>query len=78
MAEDALLSAYVDAARQSAAAAGGITLFASHRLSTARGADLIVVVDSGRIVQLGRHGDLMAQRDSIYRDLYERQARAYA
>ncbi|GAA2489678.1 ABC transporter ATP-binding protein [Streptomyces longisporus] len=78
LAEDALLSAYVDAARRSAAAAGGITLFASHRLSTARNADLIVVVEGGRIVQLGRHGDLMTQQDSIYRDLYERQARAYA
>lgn len=77
LAEEALLSAYVAAARQTVAEAGGITLFASHRLSTARLADLIVVVDRGRIAQLGVHDQLMAQHDGIYRDLYERQSRAY-
>ncbi|MEU9350970.1 ABC transporter ATP-binding protein [Streptomyces griseoloalbus] len=77
LAEDALLSAYVTAARQTVAQARGITLFASHRLSTARLADLIVVVDRGRIAQLGVHDHLMAQPDGIYRDLYERQSRAY-
>ncbi|QNP66628.1 ABC transporter ATP-binding protein [Streptomyces genisteinicus] len=78
LAEDALLTAYVRAARQTVARSNGITLFASHRLSTARLADLIVVVDQGRIAQLGVHEDLMAQDDGIYRDLYERQSRAYA
>ncbi|MFJ5294420.1 ATP-binding cassette domain-containing protein [Streptomyces sp. NPDC088348] len=78
LAEDALLTAYVQAARQAVAQSNGITLFASHRLSTARLADLIVVVDQGRIAQLGVHDHLMAEPDGIYRDLYERQSRAYA
>ncbi|GGX75539.1 ABC transporter permease [Streptomyces hiroshimensis] len=78
LAEDVLLTSYVRAARQTVAQSNGITLFASHRLSTARLADLIVVVDRGRIAQLGVHDHLMADRNGIYRDLYERQSRAYA
>jgi ABC-type multidrug transport system fused ATPase/permease subunit len=44
----------------------------AHRLSTVRQADLICVVEAGRIVEQGRHDDLLAQ-DRLYRRLYERQ-----
>lgn len=46
----------------------------AHRLSTVRGADRIVVLDQGRIVQEGKHADLVA-RPGLYRKLYEMQFR---
>jgi ATP-binding cassette, subfamily B, bacterial MsbA len=44
----------------------------AHRLSTVRNADTIIVLDSGKIVELGNHHELMA-RDGLYRRLYELQ-----
>ncbi|MDQ7844147.1 MAG: ABC transporter ATP-binding protein [Armatimonadota bacterium] len=44
----------------------------SHRISTVRHADLIVVLDGGRIVEQGRHDELLA-RGGLYADLYQRQ-----
>ncbi len=44
----------------------------AHRLSTVRNADLICVLDNGRIVERGRHDELLAG-GGLYRDLYERQ-----
>lgn len=44
----------------------------AHRLSTVREADLICVVEAGRIVERGSHKELL-ERSRIYRDLYERQ-----
>ena len=50
------------------------TLIIAHRLSTVRIAHRIAVLDRGRIVELGRHDELMAQR-GLYAKLYEMQFR---
>jgi len=51
---------------------GRTTLVIAHRLSTIRNADKIVVLDEGRIVESGRHEELLAGR-GIYRKLYDLQ-----
>jgi ATP-binding cassette subfamily B multidrug efflux pump len=52
--------------------AGRSAIVIAHRLSTILQADLICVVEAGRIVGRGRHLELLA-RGGLYRDLYERQ-----
>ena len=55
------------------AALQGRTAFViAHRLSTVRGADQILVVDDGRIVERGRHTELL-ERGGLYADLYRTQ-----
>jgi subfamily B ATP-binding cassette protein MsbA len=51
---------------------GRASLVIAHRLSTVQGADLIVVLEQGRVVQQGRHEELLAQ-GGLYRRLYEMQ-----
>ena len=51
---------------------GRTTLVIAHRLSTIRGADKIVVMDRGRVVDEGSHDDLLL-RGGIYADLYRLQ-----
>jgi ATP-binding cassette subfamily B protein len=53
-----------------------VTLVVSHRFSTVRMADLIVVFDKGRVVEAGSHAELM-YRQGLYAELYDLQARAY-
>jgi ATP-binding cassette, subfamily B, bacterial len=55
---------------------GAITVLISHRFSTVRMADLILVVDGGRLVEAGGHDQLMA-RDGLYAELFGLQARGY-
>ena len=54
------------------ALAGRTALVIAHRLSTVRGADQILVVVDGRIVQRGKHHELLAQ-GGVYADLYNTQ-----
>jgi ATP-binding cassette subfamily B protein len=49
---------------------GRTTISVAHRLSTAERADLVLVFDVGRIVQMGHHNELVAV-DGIYRGLHE-------
>jgi ATP-binding cassette, subfamily B, bacterial len=72
--EHELFERYANAARSNAA--GGITILVSHRFSTVRMADLIVVLDGSRLVEIGSHEQLMRQGGS-YADLYRIQAAAY-
>ncbi len=53
------------------------TIIISHRFSTVRKAERIVVLDKGRIVEDGSHAELMAQKDGLYREMFELQAEGY-
>ena len=55
-----------------AALAGRTSIVIAHRLSTVRGADQILVVEDGHIVERGRHSELLAQ-GGLYSDLYRTQ-----
>jgi ATP-binding cassette, subfamily B, bacterial len=77
--EHELFERYADAARGDESAAsdvGSITILVSHRFSTVRMADLIVVLDGSRLAEVGSHDELM-QHDGPYADLYRIQATAY-
>jgi ATP-binding cassette subfamily B protein len=55
---------------------GRVTILVSHRFSTVRMADLIVVLDGARVAEVGTHDELMAKRGP-YAELYGIQAAAY-
>lgn len=74
--EDALFDRFAGEARHAAARTGAITLLVSHRFSTVRMADVIVVVHDGRIVETGSHHDLV-RLGGRYAELYALQARSY-
>jgi ATP-binding cassette, subfamily B, bacterial len=63
-------------ARLKALAAGRTTLFISHRFSTVRMADRILVLEEGRLIEAGSHAELMA-RHGRYAELFELQAASY-
>lgn len=73
--EHALFERYA-AAAGAAGGDGRITILVSHRFSTVRMADLIVVLDGARVAEVGTHDDLMA-RGGQYAELYGIQAAAY-
>ncbi|HEX5869680.1 MAG TPA: ABC transporter ATP-binding protein [Longimicrobium sp.] len=75
LAEHALFERYARAAR-SGAERGAVTVLVSHRFSTVRMADLILVIDGGGVRELGAHDDLLL-RDGLYAELYQLQARSY-
>jgi ATP-binding cassette subfamily B protein len=79
--EHALFERYAAAARSNGNGSGvavdsHITILVSHRFSTVRMADLIVVLDGARVVEVGSHQDLLARRGH-YAELYGIQAAAY-
>jgi ATP-binding cassette subfamily B protein len=83
--EQALFSRYAAAVRAggpggtalgSVAADGRISILVSHRFSTVRMADLIVVLDGARVVEVGSHDELLAAGGN-YAELYRIQAHAY-
>jgi ATP-binding cassette subfamily B protein len=74
--EHALFERYAAAARGNHQDDGRITILVSHRFSTVRMADLIVVLDGARVAEFGTHEDLMA-RGGAYAELYGIQAAAY-
>ena len=51
------------------------TFVIAHRLSTIRHATKIIVIDYGKIIQQGRHDELLAEDKGLYRKLYEMQFR---
>ncbi|MGH2351199.1 MAG: ATP-binding cassette domain-containing protein, partial [Chloroflexota bacterium] len=73
--EHALFERFAAAAR-SGARRGTVTLLISRRFSTVRMADLIVVLDGGRIVEQGSHDELV-RRGGLYADLFRLQAKGY-
>jgi ATP-binding cassette subfamily B protein len=75
--EHHLFERYAQASRSAASANGAITVLVSHRFSTVRHADLIIVLDAGRVIQTGTHRQLMADPGGLYAQLYDIGARAY-
>lgn len=81
--EHALFERYAAAARNggrtngsASTDVGRITVLVSHRFSTVRMADLIVVLDGAQLVEFGTHDELIAKRGQ-YAELYNIQAAAY-
>ena len=76
-AEHNLFEQYALGARRVAQRTGAITVLVSHRFSTVRMADTILVVGDGRIVESGSHDELVAH-GGLYADLYKLQAKQYS
>ncbi len=76
-AEHNLFEQYALGARRVAQRTGAITVLVSHRFSTVRMADTILVVGDGRIAEAGTHQELIDQ-GGIYADLYALQADQYS
>ncbi|MBO0868302.1 MAG: ABC transporter ATP-binding protein [Micromonosporaceae bacterium] len=74
LAEAALFERYAQAARE--IDGGAITLLVSHRFSTVAAAQLIVVLEQGRVVEVGSHEQLLA-RGGLYAQLLTLQAQGY-
>ena len=54
------------------------SIIISHRISTVRDADQIIVLDSGRLVERGRHDELIARGGALRRAVQETAARGGA
>jgi ATP-binding cassette, subfamily B, bacterial len=71
-AEEWLFQQYADLSRSD----GGVTVLVTHRSTTARAADLIFVLDDGRVVEVGTH-DTLSRADGLYAELFRLQARYF-
>ncbi len=74
--EQEIFERHMAHAREVARRTGAITVIVSHRFATVTGADLILVLSQGRLVESGGHEALMAE-DSHYAEMYRLQAAAY-
>jgi len=75
-AEHLLFEQYALSAKRVANQTGAITVLVSHRFSTVRIADLILVVADGKVAESGSHAELM-RLDGLYAELFAMQAAAY-
>lgn len=75
-AEYALFERFAAASSRTTRRNGGITVLVSHRFSTVRMADLIVVMEAGRILEIGTHDQLL-NSGGLYHELFNLQAKAY-
>ncbi|MCC2321232.1 ATP-binding cassette domain-containing protein [Cellulomonas xiejunii] len=71
-AEEAMFQQYADLGRLE----GGVTVLVTHRFTTARAADLIVVLEGGRVVEVGTH-EVLSRSEGPYAELYRLQARYF-
>ncbi len=74
--ENAVFESYTARAHRIAAATGAVTVIVSHRFSTVAGADLILVMRNGRLIESGDHDALM-ESDGLYAELYQVHADSY-
>jgi ABC-type multidrug transport system fused ATPase/permease subunit len=74
-AESALFARYT-AAADHGAERGAVTVLVSHRFSSVRTADLVVVVEDGQVREVGSHDDLLGA-DGLYARMHQLQASAY-
>lgn len=56
---------------------GMTVIIVAHRLSTVRNADLIFVIEKGRVVESGNHDALLENEDGPYSNLIKRQMKAH-
>lgn len=75
-AEHELFEHYAEVASEVAERTGGVTVLVTHRFTTVRTADLIVVLDAGGVREVGSHAELLA-RDGLYSELFRLQAASY-
>lgn len=75
-AEDEVFRIFADLAVGAGERTGAITVLVSHRFSTVRSADLILVIRGGRLIEQGSHAQLMAA-DGEYAELYRLQVESY-
>lgn len=76
-AEQRVVDAYEQVARDVAGRVAGVTLFVTHRLSTVRLADLVVMLHGGRVAEVGTHDELL-RADGRYAQLWALQSGAYS
>ncbi|MFE4335200.1 ABC transporter ATP-binding protein [Streptomyces sp. NPDC056831] len=74
--EQRLLDRFITEAKTLALKNGGIVVIVSHRFSTVRSADVIAVLENGRIVEYGTHDQLIASNDR-YARMFTLQASGY-